>query len=462
MKIDNSVGNAGRRAFIRNAGALSAFGLASRLDLLNLVAEARGQTTNDYKALVCVFMFGGNDGNNTLIPIDSTGYAQYAAVRPASSGINLAQASLLPIQPVNLGTPFGLHPALTELQTLFAQNKMAILANVGTLLQPTTKAQYNAGVRPLSLYSHSDQQAQWQSSISNTAGGTGWGGRVADKTAALNAASGFPVVTSLGGTVLFTTGATTVPLTIPVSGSFALSGYSGSAAATARLAAVQQLLAQGSGNAFVASDNAIGTQALQLSTTVNPILQNANSTVAPLFASLKTNTASQLYQVAKMIEARAATGAMRQIFFVQLGSFDTHSDQTNRQQDLFAELSPALKAFYDATVSLGVSSAVTTFTLSDFGRTFHPASGGGTDHAWGSHHLIIGDAVKGGSMYGQYPQLILSGPNDAESAGRWLPTTSVDQYGATLARWFGVAPPDLGAVFANLGQFPTSDLGFMS
>jgi len=458
MKINHS----GRRAFIRNIGALSAFGFASRFDLLNLVAEAHGQAASDYKALVCVFMFGGNDGNNTLIPIDSTGYAQYAAVRPVSSGINLAQASLLPIQPVNLGMPFGLHPALPELQTLFTQNKMAILANVGTLLQPTTKPQYNAGMRPLSLYSHSDQQAQWQSSISNTAAGTGWGGRVADKVAALNAPSGFPVITSLDGTVLFATGATTAPLTIPVSGSFALSGYTGSAAANARLAAVQQLLAQGSGNAFVASANAIGTHAIQLSTTVNPILANTNSTVAPLFANLKTSIASQLYQVAKMIEARAATGAKRQIFFVQLGSFDTHSDQTNRQQALFADLSPALKAFYDATVALGVSSAVTTFTLSDFGRTFHPASGGGTDHAWGSHHLIIGDAVKGGSMYGQYPQLILSGPSDAESAGRWLPTTSVDQYGATLARWFGVAPADLGTVFANLAQFPTSDLGFMS
>jgi uncharacterized protein (DUF1501 family) len=458
MKIDHS----GRRAFIRNIGALSAFGLASRLDLLNLVAQAHGQATSDYKALVCVFMFGGNDGNNTLIPIDSTGYAQYAAVRPDSSGINLTQASLLPIQPVNLGMPFGLHPALPELQALFTQNKMAILANVGTLLQPTTKAQYNAGMRPLSLYSHSDQQAQWQSSISNTAAGTGWGGRVADKMAALNAASGFPVITSLDGTVLFTTGAKTAPLTIPVSGSFALSGYSGSAAANARLAAVGQLLAQGSSNAFVTSASAIGTQAIQLSTTVNPILANANSTVAPLFANLKSNTASQLYQVAKMIEARAVTGAKRQIFFVQLGSFDTHSDQLNRQQALFAELSPALKAFYDATVTLGVASAVTTFTLSDFGRTFHPASGGGTDHAWGNHHLIIGDAVKGGSMYGQYPQLILSGPNDAESAGRWLPTTSVDQYGATLARWFGVASADLGTVFANLAQFPTSDLGFMS
>jgi len=454
--------NPGRRAFLRNIGAMSAFGLASRLDLVNFIAEAGAQSAPDYKALVCVFMFGGNDGNNTLIPIDTAGYGQYAAARPPSSAINLAQASLLPILPVNLGMPFGLHPALPELQTLFAQRKMAILANVGTLLQPTSKAQYNAGVRPLSLYSHADQQAQWQSSISNNPAGTGWGGRLADKVASFNAASGFPVVTSLDGTVLFTTGTATVPLTIPVTGSFALSGYTGSAAANARLAAVQQLLTQGSANTFVTGANAIGTQALQLSATVNPILANTNSTVAPIFASQKTGTANQLYQVAKMIEARAATGAKRQIFFVQLGSFDTHGDQINRQQNLFAELSPALKAFYDATVALGVSAQVTTFTLSDFGRTFQPASGGGTDHAWGNHHFIMGDSVKGGSMYGQYPQLVLGGPSDAESEGRWLPNTAVDQYGATLARWFGVASADLGAVFPNLAKFPTADLGFMS
>ncbi len=454
--------NPGRRAFLRNVGAMSAFGLASRLDFVNLIAEAGAQNAPDYKALVCVFMFGGNDGNNTVIPIDAAGYGQYAAARPASSGINLAQASLLPIEPVNLGMPFGLHSALPELQTLFAQKKMAILANVGTLLQPTTQSQYNAGVRPLSLYSHADQQSQWQSAISSTAAGTGWGGRLADKVASFNASTGFPVVTSLDGTVLFTTGTTTVPLTIPVTGSFALSGYTGSAAANARLAAAQQMLAQGSSNTFVTGANAIGSQALQLSATVNPILTNTNSTVAPIFASQKTSTANQLFQVAKMIEARAATGARRQIFFVQLGSFDTHGDQINRQQNLFAELSPALKAFYDATVALGVSAQVTTFTLSDFGRTFQPASGGGTDHAWGNHHFIIGDSVKGGSMYGQYPQLILGGPSDAEAEGRWLPTTAVDQYGATLAHWFGVGSTDLGAVFPNLATFPTSDLGFMS
>ncbi len=450
-----------RRAFLGNLAALSSMGLASRLDLLNIVATANAQQASDYKALVCVFMFGGNDGNNTLIPIDGAGYGQYAAARPTASGINLPQASLLPIAPTNTGTPFGLHPALPELQSLFNQGKMAVLANVGTLIQPISKAQYASGLRPLSLYSHSDQQAQWQSSISDTVSGTGWGGRVADNVAALNAASGFPVVTSLGGTVLFTTGTSTSPLAIPASGSFALAGYSASAASNARLAAVQQLLAQGSSNVLVSGANAIATQALHLSTSVNPILANANSTVASLFAPLKTNTANQLFQVAKLIEARAATGARRQIFFVQLGSFDTHGDQLNRQQNLFEELSPALKAFYDATTALGVGSQVTTFTLSDFGRTLQPASGGGSDHAWGNHHFIIGDAVHGGAFYGEYPQLVLGGPDDAESEGRWLPTTAVDQYGATLARWFGVAPADLDAVFPNLAKFAAADLGFI-
>jgi len=451
-----------RRAFLRRAAALSSAGLASRLDLINMIGSANAQAASDYKALVCVFMFGGNDGNNTVIPLDAAGYAQYAAARPTASGVQLAQGTLLPIQPVNTGTPFGLHPALTQVQALFRQNKAAVLANVGTLLAPTSQAQYAAGQRPLSLYSHSDQQAQWQSAISSAAAGTGWGGRLADSVAAHNAGTGFPVITSLDGTVLFTTGTTSVPLTIPVTGTFALAGYNGTAAANARLAALQQLQAADLNNAFAAGANAIGRQALQLSATVNPILANANSTIAPLFASLNTNTSKQLLQVAKLIEARAMTGAKRQIFFVQLGSFDTHNDQLNRQQNLFAELDPALKAFYDATVALGVGSQVTTFTLSDFGRTLQPASGGGSDHAWGSHHFILGDAVKGGALYGQYPQLVLAGPNDAEKEGRWIPTTAVDQYGATLAKWFGVAPAQLPAVFPNLGRFATSDLGFLA
>jgi uncharacterized protein (DUF1501 family) len=453
-----------RRSFLRHAMALSSFGLAARLDVVNLIATAKAQSaaTPGYKALVCVFMFGGNDGNNTLIPLDAAGYASYAKVRTAASGVHLAQASLLPIEPVNVGTPFGLHPALGELQTLFGQGKLAIVANVGTLTQPTTRAQYDAGIQPVSLYSHADQQAQWQSAVSTTPSQTGWGGRSADQVAALNAGTGFPVITSLDGSVLFTTGAASVPLSIPVSGTFALQGYSGSAQAEARLTAVKQLLGQASDNAFVTAMNAIGNQALTLSATVNPILAASSTLVDPPFAGLKSPIAGQLHQVAKMIAARQATGAARQIFFVQLGSFDTHNDQLNRQQALLADLSPALNAFYQATVAAGAGDLVTTFTLSDFNRTFQPSSGGGTDHAWGNHHFVLGGAVNGGNLYGPYPQLILGGPSDAETRGRWLPNFAVDQYGATLAKWFGVAPASLGQVFPNLAAFPVHDLGFLS
>ena len=457
-------GRSGRRRFLQRAGALAALGMGGVLDVLDVVPAAGAQAASDYKALVCVFQFGGNDGNNTIVPLDTAGYAQYAAVRGTASGLQIAQAQLLPIAPVGAAVPYGLHPSLPELQALFAQRKLAILANVGTLVQPTTKAQYQARQVPLSLYSHSDQQAQWQSSISNQVAGTGWGGRLADRMAVFNAGTGFPVVTSLDGSALFATGKSSAPLSIPVSGSFALAGYNSSAASNARLAALKQFLAAGSGNAFVNTANAIGSQALQLSATMGPILANTNSTVAPIFAALPAgNTLGKaLYQVAKTIEARATTGAKRQIFFIGQGNYDTHSNQAPTQANLLADLSSAVKAFYDATVALGVAANVTTFTLSDFGRTFQPASGAGTDHAWGNHHFIIGDAVKGGDLYGQYPTLALGGPNDAENRGRWIPTTAVDQYGATLARWFGVPASELAAVFPNLHAFATSDLGFMA
>jgi uncharacterized protein (DUF1501 family) len=240
-----------------------------------------------------------------------------------------------------------------------------------------------------------------------------------------------------------------------------LSGFSSSAAATARLNAVNALLAEDSANVYARSVNGIDAQAFKLSATVNPILTGTGSSVAPLFANLKTSTANQLLQVARLIEARGATGATRQIFFVQLGSFDTHNAQIQRQAALFDELSPALQAFYDATVALGVAQQVTTFTLSDFGRTLQPASGGGTDHAWGSHHFIMGGAVRGGDLYGAYPELVLGGPDDAESEGRWMPTSAVDQYGATLARWFGATDADLDAIFPNLARFSTRSLGFL-
>lgn len=447
-----------RRDFLRRSGALTAAGLAGSLDLVSLSAHA--QAAADYRALVCIFLFGGNDGNNLLLPADSAGYAQYAAVRGAGSGIALTQAELLPIQPANLDTPFGLHPALKELQPLFAGGQLAAIANVGTLTQPTSKVQYAAGVRPDSLYSHSDQQNQWQTSIASGTARTGWGGRLADVLAP-QAGGAFPVITSTAGVTLFVTGTASRPLAIPVTGGFGLSGYNNGPAAKARLAALNSLLAIDRGNTFVDAASAITEQAIALSATVNPILTSTASAVASLFAGQSSSIARQLLAVARMIEARAATGARRQIFFVSLGGFDTHANQLATQQTLFGQLSPAWKAFYDATVQLGVAQQVTSFTLSDFGRTFKPAAGGGSDHAWGNHHLALGGAVKGGMLYGRYPTLTLAGPDDAEREGRWIPTTAVDQYGATLAKWLGASAADLAQVFPNLARFPVDNLGFL-
>ncbi len=447
-----------RRAFIRRSAALSAAGLAGSLDLLPLAAQA--QAASDYKALVCVFLFGGVDGNNVLIPADTAGYGQYAAVRTTASGIQIRQEDLLMIQPTNLGTPFGLHPAMKEIQPLFATGQLALLANVGSLTQPTTKAQYTAGIRPESLYSHSDQQSQWQTAVARGGSPTGWGGRVAD-VMATQVGGTFPVITSTAGVTIYVTGSASRPLSVPTSGSFGLSGFANNAAGTARRNALNTLLSIDRGNTFLDAASDIQQQAITLSTTVGPILASTTSTIAPLFAGQTSSIAQQLLAVAKMIEARTVTGIKRQIFFVSLNGFDTHTQEINTHLTLFGQVSPALKAFYDATVQLGVAEQVTAFTLSDFGRTFKPASGAGSDHAWGNHHLIMGGAVQGGAIYGTYPTLALTGPDDAEKEGRWLPTTSVDQYGATLARWFGVNASDMATVFPNLTKFTPGNLGFL-
>ena len=452
-----------RREFLKSLGALSAAGVVSNLDLLGGFAQVNAQQASDYKALVCVFLYGGVDGNNVVIPADAAGYGQYSAVRTTASGINLPLASLNPIQPASLGTPFGLHPSMTELKTLFDQKKMAVLCNVGTLLQPTTLADYAAGrYRPTNLFSHSDQQNEWQTAVYDQTSRTGWGGRLADKMTSMNGAIPFPVVTSTAGVTLFMTGNGKSPLSLPTSGSFGLQGYSAANAVNAaRLTAVQQLLALGRDNLFVSSASDITTQAVDLSATVSPIISNNASSIQSLFTGQNNSIAQQLLAVAKLIEARNSIGIKRQIFFVSLGGFDTHTNEVNTQQKLFDQLSPALKAFYDATVQLGVANNVTSFTLSDFGRTFKPAAGQGSDHAWGNHALIIGGAVRGGDFYGKYPTLQLSGPNDVTAEGRWLPSTAVDQYAATLATWFGLSATDMPTVFPTVAKFPTANLGFM-
>ena len=313
--------------------------------------------------------------------------------------------------------------------------------------------------RPPNLFSHEDQQRQQQGiRINSLTAPSGWGGRMADS---LGSAGGLtPVGLSIAGNALFLTGDITNQVALPQTGTLAINGFSSSSVDQARLAALKTLMASGSDSVMVSTLGGIQSNTFTLTQTLGPILSSTSS-AASAFGSQNTSIANQLKQVTKLIEHRAELGSpTRQIFFVSHGGYDTHSNQIATQDRLLGELSPALTSFYNATMALGVSNNVTTFTLSDFARTFKPANGG-SDHAYGGHHLIIGGAVNGQATYGKFPTQALSGPDDVSSEGRWLPTTSIDQYGATLGRWMGLTPTELAAAFPNLGNFTTKDLGFL-
>jgi uncharacterized protein (DUF1501 family) len=330
---------------------------------------------------------------------------------------------------------------------------------VGTLVVPLTRAQYLAGniALPENLFSHSDQQLQWQAT-SAAQNGTGWGGRVADKIAWMNAPATFPAFLSVAGNAMIGQGGDTTPATVIPGAPLNLTGFSNTTADNARQLALQQLLTLDTGAALVQQASTTMQQGLGDSA----ILQKAISGATALTTAFpKTSIGAQLQQIAQVIQARNELGMKRQIFFCSLGGFDTHTAQLNTQDTLFAQLDAAVAAFVSATAELGVENNVTTFTESDFARTLQPNTNGGTDHAWGSHHVVLGGAVQGGDVYGQFPELALGGPNDAGSAGRWIPTTALDQYGATLASWFGVVSTDLSYVFPNLANFPASNVGFL-
>ena len=452
-----------RRQFLTQLTALSTTASMSSLSLMNALAQAA--PGEDYKALVCVFLFGGNDGNNTIIPVEASEYAAYAGARGAQAdgGVAIPQAELVALTPATGSVRFGLNPALADLQALWNDGALAALFNVGTLVEPITKAQYLSGPKPESLFSHSDQQSQWQASLSSAPSRTGWGGRLADRLASTNTTAQIPLLISVAGNNLFATGETSQPLAVPASGNFALAGFNNSPAAQARLAALQQIITDptASGNIALATGKQF-QQAIAHSTVIGPILKSTTSAIQPLFDTQTSGIAKQLLQVAKVIEARVSLGVKRQIFFVSLGGFDTHSGQIATQTKLLSELGGALKTFYAATQQLHVANQVTTFTLSDFGRTLKPSSGGGSDHAWGNHHFILGGAVKGRQTYGTFPTHALDGPDDVSKEGRWLPTTSVDQYAATLATWFGLPPEDLSLVLPNIGRFDATKPNFMT
>jgi uncharacterized protein (DUF1501 family) len=447
-----------RREFLRDTlksvTALGAVGAMGKFGEMNALAAGG----SGYQALVCIFLSGGNDGHNTVIPI-TTGLQNYSLYAGNRGPLALASNTLLDI-PVGSDT-YGLHPSMPEIQNLYNTKKAAILANVGVLVEPTNRTSYlaaNGGAAvPAALFSHSDQASQWQTSVPSGLGNSGWGGRLADAVQTYNTGAQFPTITSVYGCGLFCTGQQTLPATVPSSGPVQLA------------AAVTDSNVQTAMNTLLSFSN--GVQLVQAANGIVTRGTGYANTLASLIGGVTINTAfpannplaSQLLMVAKLIALRSSLGISRQIFFCQLDGFDTHGSQLETQVALLQQLSQAVGAFYTATQELLVDNMVTTFTASEFGRTLSPNGNDGSDHAWGNHHFIVGSAVKGGSMYGAFPSLAFGSANDTNSRGTLIPTTSVDQYGATLASWFGVPGASLAQVFPNSVNFPASslNLGFL-
>jgi len=486
-----------RRKFLRDtACGLTAAAMVNSLDHLSIVNAMVNQepaVASDYKALVCVFLSGGSDCNNMVVDLNQ--FSAYSTARgdcstpAATPNLGMPQSMLLPITPASGGS-FGLHPNLSPeahvsgaapgLLGPWTQGKLAILCNYGSLLQPTTKAQYQSNVgaafRPYQLFSHSDQINQQMSSIVKTTGQTGWGGRIADNTGSLNGATVLPMSLSVAGSNLFETGVNTRQIAIgtgSLQGVLSL-GWNGPASVNPfnSGSAFRQLLGFDRGQTLIKGAGDTMNTALSAD-------QTLNQPDPPITATFpNTGLGNQLKQVAKFVylNTKGTLGMHRQIFFCSLGGFDTHTNETStdptqptqsgNQGNLLTQFSQAARAFYDEMAAQGNSNSVTLFTISDFGRTFQASGSGagsvGTDHAWGSHAFIMGGGVLGGTFYGAYPTLDVNGPDDdGGKRGRWIPTTSIDQYGATLAAWYGLPSNLLTTVFPNLSKFPAQNLGFL-
>ena len=437
----------------RSLGFLAAGGCLGRFSRLYAAAPE----TNDYRALVCIFLLGGNDGNNLIVPIktEKQNYDDYIRVRGTIAG--LPQNSLRVIATANGKEMYGLHPRLEQLGGLYGRGRLAVVANVGTLVRPTSKAQYQQGAPvPLNLFSHSDQQHQWQMASIPGAPHNGWAGRAADLVSIRSAPAAFPVGVSTAGNSLFLTGE--LPEVSIINGQLGLDGSDGSIAENARDAAFQQIVKFPTGMALIQKANQVTADGLSAAKALNGAL-SAGSSLKTQFPS--TSLGSQLQQVARIMNVRKELGAQRQIFYVAIGDFDTHTDTMRRQDVLLGDLAVSMSAFYDATLEMQLERQVVTFTESEFGRTLQPSSGAGTDHAWGSHHLVMGGAVKAADVYGAFPVLALQGPEDVTGRGVWVPSISLDQYGATLASWFGVVDDSLTKVFPNLNNFTPRKLTFL-
>ncbi|MEP7116775.1 MAG: DUF1501 domain-containing protein [Acidobacteriota bacterium] len=444
-----------RRHFLRLSSRLAALGLTG----LGLgpsrswfVTDASAAPVNDYKALVCIFLFGGNDGNNMVVPVDTASFAAYTSLR---AGVALAPGRLLaPIGTDAGGVPCAMNNNLTELNSGYGLGKLAIVLNTGSLERPLSRAQYQQGLQaPANLFSHSDQQLQAQTATSQNVTSGGWGGRLLD-VFGVNDTLG---AVSVSSPAMFLQSGGGAPNVIPPGANLALSGmsFSPAAAADARKAAVAAMLALDGGNPLRAAANDAFADGLQLAQTLAGT--GAASQINTVFPGNGLGT--QLKQVAQLIKLRSQIGPGRQVFFCSMNGFDTHTSQDGNHSSLMRELSSAMGAFYLATEEIGLPNNVTAFTQSDFGRTFQP-NGSGTDHAWGNQQFVLGGGVRGG-IYGRTPVLALGGPDDSGDRGAWIPTIGTSQYGATLGRWFGASPGELAVTFPNLANFSTTDVGFM-
>lgn len=457
----NNTQQLARRAFLTRAGQLGLAGMATPW-ALNLAAmgEAAAFSATDYKALVCVFLYGGNDYGNTIVPVDSANYAKYAAIRTgiATPLDSLAATTLSPAAALPGGMQLAMAPQLGPLKSLFDSGKLAVQLNVGPLVMPTTLAQYNAKSVPLppKLFSHNDQQSSWQAS-SPEGSVSGWGGKMGDLALSNNANSVFSCISVTGNSV-FLAGQTAVQYQVSSSGAVPINGVkSGLYGSSTCSAALNTLVTQASSQMFENEHARITARSIAAETQVSTSLASSG-TVNTAFTA--TNPlATQLKMVARLIAARNALGTKRQVFFVSMGGFDLHDGLTTLHPGLLTNVGDALSSFYNATVELGISDKVTTFTASDFGRTL-ASNGDGADHGWGSHHFVAGGAVRGKQFYGAAPAVAVNGPDDV-GQGRLLPSTSVDQFAATLASWFGVSDTDLNLVVPNIGNYSLKNIGFV-
>ncbi len=511
--------SASRRVFLRQAGAMSALvGGAAPLALnLSALGSASAAGAADYKAIVCLFFYGGNDAYNMVLPTDAASWAAYTTTRnqapdpisllapgvapnpAAAAGSPARLGGVLPISPLRAQSrSFALHPVMASLQTMFDTDKrLAILPNIGPLVMPTTKAQYAQSTfpKPARLFSHNDQQNTWQA-LGPEGVSLGWGGRMGDMLVAQNTRPVFTAVSASGNSV-FVSGSTVRQYQVSTTGAIAMGiSSTGTVYGSTDVGTVLQQLASStrSDHPFDADVADVARRAIDAEQT----LRGLRAASDPLFgtpptsgnysqnndpklryvnpvtgAMVSSNLAQQFQVVARMIDAglTGTTGVQRQVFFVSVGGFDTHDGQNKVHADLYARIAHALSYFDTALGALGARNNVTTFSASDFGRTF-TSNGDGTDHGWGSHHFVMGGAVKGGDLYGTFPVLGLknaansnfdSSP-DQLSNGAMLPGTSVDQLGATLGRWFGLSDAQIADIFPNLANFNLSarDLGFMA